>query len=259
MPNKLEYERRLKEGRCTRCGTTLVSARTGFAKCQKCQDEEGSRRRGIRAVFAKPAVKPIESLQNSRSIKLFLDPAQTRVAVLDIESTGLFGDFDLPLCVVIKTYGKNERHVLSIDMNRRSLLDAEKKLLKEVQEVLDGYEGLITYYGTGFDVPFLRTRMLANGMEPLKKMMHLDGYYTVRGKLRLSRNRLQAVIELLRFVDKDIPEKGRVDPEYWVRAAFGRDEMALGYIIDHCIEDVDCLEAVVNKLRDYFPDKVMRR
>ncbi len=259
MPDKLEYERRLKEGRCTRCGNKLIGDRVGYAKCLTCQETENERRRNIGSLNALTTIPSKVDLAMSRSMKRFLDPKETRIALLDIESTGLFGDFDLPLCVVIKTYGTKETHVISINMERRSLLAAEKPLLIETRDILETYDGMITYYGVGFDVPFLRTRMLANGMEPLGKMLHLDMYFTVRGKLRLSRNRLQSVIELLRFADKDIPVKGRVDPEYWVKAAFGRDETALDYIVQHCIEDVDCLEAVVNKLRDFLPDKVSRK
>lgn len=203
--------------------------------------------------------KPLKKEQLSRSTRLFLDPDQTHIALLDIESTGLFGDFDIPLCIVVKTYGKNERHVLVIDIENRDLLAAEEKLLHDLSLVLNDYDGVITYYGVGFDVPFLRTRMLAHGLEPLGKMLHLDVYFTARGKLLLSRNRLQNVIEMLRTADKSIPTKTRVDPELWVRATFARDKVAIAQIVEHCVEDVNCLEAVVNKLKDFLPDKIMRR
>src|SRR6266508_443462 len=126
MPNKLDYERRLREGRCTRCGNELVGDRKGYSKCLTCQEAENERRRNVSALNALTTPPRQVDASMSRSMKRFLDPEETRAALVDIESTGLFGDFDLPLCVVIKTYGKKETHVVPINMERRSLLAAEK-------------------------------------------------------------------------------------------------------------------------------------
>src|SRR2546430_7520909 len=39
------------------------------------------------------------------------------------------------------------------------------------------YDGLITYYGSMFDVPMLRTRMFYHGLSPFPKIKHLDMYF----------------------------------------------------------------------------------
>lgn len=192
-------------------------------------------------------------------IDLFLNPAVTRVGVLDAETTGIKADFDIALVVVIKVYGTRERKVFVIDIDRKNLLEAEKRMLKEVAAYMRTLDGIITYYGKGFDAPFLRTRMLAHGITPFDKTKHLDAYYTARNMLLLSRNRLMNVIELLKMADKTIPDKGRVEPKYWITALYARSSVALRKITAHCVEDVDALEAAVNKLKMFLPDRVLRR
>lgn len=198
-------------------------------------------------------------ITKSTDLDLFLNPAVTRVGILDAETTGLKADFDVTLVVVIKVYGTKERKVFTIDISEKDLLVAEKRMLKKVAAYIMTLDGLITYYGKGFDAPFLRTRMLAQGITPFDKMKHLDAYYTVRNTLLLSRNRLMNAIELLKMADKSVPDKGRVEPRFWIAALYSRDRRALRQIRDHCIEDVDALEAAVNKLKAFLPDRVLRR
>jgi hypothetical protein len=115
-------------------------------------------------------------------------------------------------------------------------------------------------HNTGFDVPFLRTRMLAHGLTGyVRKLRHLDLYFTVRGKLLLSRNRLMNVIELLQTSDGTVPDKGRVEPAKWMKVIFAGDEQALEEVVQHCIEDVYALEAALVKLRDVTPDRILRK
>ena len=132
-------------------------------------------------------------------------------------------------------------------------------MLRQVRNYLRGLDGVITYYGTNFDVPFLRTRMLAYGMSPIGKLRHLDVYYTVRRTMRMSRNRLANAIELLQQGDGTVPDKGRVAPPLWMKALYSRDENALKQIIEHCVEDVHALEAALVKLKAFAPDRVLRR
>lgn len=194
------------------------------------------------------------------SKELFLDPSRTRVGILDIESSGLRADFAVTFCVVIKIFGRNEIKVFKMDIRPRNMMESEKKMLKELVHFLRGLDGIVTYYGQGFDLPFLRTRMLAHGLTSyIRKMRHLDLYFTVRGKLLLSRNRLMNVIELIQTSDGTVPDKGRVEPAKWMKVIYAGDESALQEVVDHCVEDVLALEAALLKLRDITPDRILRK
>ncbi len=115
-------------------------------------------------------------------------------------------------------------------------------------------------HNTGFDLPFIRTRMLAHGLTGyIRKIRHLDLYYTVRGKLLLGRNRLMNVIELLQNSDGTVPDKGRVEPSKWMKVIFSGDQKALEEVVEHCKEDVLALEAALLKLRDITPDRILRK
>lgn len=233
---------------CGNCGGQ--KAASGKSRCSDCLQVDAAYQHYFRSNPNQKGKSKIES---------FLDPTQQRIGVLDIETTGLAGDFAVIFCVVVKIYGRDERRVFKLQLRELDLLSAEKRMLRDVRNYIRTLDGVITYYGTGFDIPFLRTRMLSHGLEPFAKVRHLDLYYTVRGKLLLSRNRLMNVIELLKTSDGTIPDKGRVAPPLWMRALYSRDTSALKAIIDHCVEDVDALEAALNKLRFVAPDIVQRR
>src|SRR5205809_4082037 len=115
---------------------------------------------------------------NTAKSSVFLDPDIFRVAVFDIETTGLKGDFDIILVAVVRPYGTREKaKSFHIDLHTPDLLKAERILLKQIVEELDTYDGLITYYGSMFDVPMLRTRMFYHGLSPFPKIKHLDMYF----------------------------------------------------------------------------------
>lgn len=156
-------------------------------------------------------------------------------------------------------YHKKEVRRFVTDTTKYNLLEAEKEMLEKLSDYIESLDGLITYYGTNFDVPFVRTRMLAHGLKPFPKKKHLDVYYTVRRTMNMSRNRLQNAIELLSSSDDTIPPKGRVEPRLWVRALYARDQKALAAIVKHCVEDVHALEAALDRLVDFAPDRVTRR
>jgi len=239
----------MERGLCGNCGGPKEDPTR--ARCGICLQRDALYRADLR----RDGIEPKASAKD-----VFLDPTQTRVGVLDIESSGLSGDFGVTFCVVVKIFGRDELKVFKMDTGPRDMLASEKKMLKELVHYLRGLDGVVTYYGSGFDIPFLRTRMLSHGLTGyLKKMRHLDLYYTVRGKLLLSRNRLMNVIEMLKISDGTVPDKGRVEPAKWMRVIFAGDKKALAEVVKHCIEDVYALEAALLKLQDVVPDRIIRK
>jgi len=264
MPSKIEYLNRVREGRCTRCGGK--NDRPGMAKCYQCYAAELLRRKSVRLlegkpVFTKQEVNIIKKSSSARS-DLFLNPEYYNVAVLDIETTGLKGDFDIVLCGVIKPYGtfdSIEPTPFVINLEGKDMLKAEVEVIESLNEAIEGYDGVITYFGSRFDVPFLRIRSTYHGLKPIPKMKHLDLFFTVKRIFGpLSRKRMDSVNELFRIAEPDLPQKTNIDMREWMPAMFSHSETALNYVVEHCMKDVIILENLTKRLKDFVSDRIVR-
>lgn len=208
--------------------------------------------------------KTVQTVTKKRETKsmmsdIFLDPEQCRVALLDIEATGLRGDFGVILCVVIKEFGRNNTKLFKIDLEAEDLLESEKQMLIQVNEYLKTFDGVIGYYSSRYDIPMLRTRSYYHGIEPLMKIKQLDVYFSVKRILNTTSRRLERVSDLMRInANKELPEKSKIDINEWIRVMHSRDTQALAYISQHCIDDVLILEGVTNELRPFLPERIMR-
>jgi len=191
---------------------------------------------------------------------LFLNPDSTKVALFDIEATGLRGDFGMILCTVVKPLGSRDtKHVFQLDFDNPDLLNAEKNMLLEIKECLESFDGSCGYFSSRYDLPMLRTRMIYHGIKPIPKQKHLDIYWTVKRVINTSSRRMERVGDLMRVnANTDLPQKTKLDINEWIKVAFSRDKKSLGYIVQHCINDVDMLEGILEELRDFIPDRIMR-
>ena len=131
------------------------------------------------------------------------------------------------------------------------------KRKEKIEDVLSSdemnkYDVIMTYYGTRFDIPFIRTRALYHGtyFPMYKQKSHKDLYYVVRSKLKLHRSSLQAATEFF-----GIDGKTRIKPEYWQKARWG-DKKSLKYVYDHNVADVEILELLHRKLEEHAPPMV---
>lgn len=115
----------------------------------------------------------------------------------------------------------------------------DKRLCQQFLEDINEFDRLVTYYGTGFDIPFLRTRCLTWGLgfPPMGSVFHTDLYYAVRNKLRLSGNRLQSACTQFGIPSKETP----LTPAVWRDAGTGCPK-ALALVLAHNVEDVASTE-----------------
>jgi uncharacterized protein YprB with RNaseH-like and TPR domain len=175
------------------------------------------------------------------------------VGYLDIETSGLQGDFNYMLSWSIKTANIDEIKSGIIKPKEISDGTLDKRIVKEAIDTLQNYRTIYTFYGTRFDLPFLRTRALYHDLQfiPYGLIQHKDLYYLVKRILRIHRNRLESAADLL-----GIKGKTHLEPRIWIRANSG-DKEALQYILDHNIADVILLEKVHKRLKDY--EAVTRR
>ena len=109
---------------------------------------------------------------------------------VDIEATGLRGDYNSVLVVSVKRWGKRPvSYAVTQPGDDASVVLAAKA-------DLDSLVCWVTYYGKGFDVPMLNTRLLQAGSLPLMQRHHVDLYYVLKFNL-LTARRSQA--HLLRW------------------------------------------------------------
>ena len=201
-----------------------------------------------------------KKLTKSINSEIFLDPNKTKVAVLDIETSSLKSDFGIIICAVIHTLGTDEKYkVCAIDLSNKDLLSEEKALLEVLNTELESYDGIVTYFGSRFDVPFIRTRSLYHGLQPLSKKRSLDLYFTVKRTTNPTSRRLERINDILRISEPDAsPDKTRLGMSEWNGVVFNRDSKMLDYIIEHCIADVKILENAVWRFKDFLPDRILR-
>src|SRR3990167_1635977 len=128
-----------------------------------------------------------------------------RILSWDIEASNLNADFGIVLCVGYKEVGRGKPKVLSIlDYAKNGdLIKAEKRLLKDVSDVLLDSDVWLTHYGTWYDIPFINTRLLYHGLPVLPpNFAHIDTWKISRNRLKLRNNRLATIQQFLKLKDE---------------------------------------------------------
>ena len=194
----------------------------------------------------KAVTRKIETL-GLRKPSRYATGHERTIGYLDIETTGLKANVDIMLSWAIKTRDKDE--VVS-DVIKKSEVFSGKydyRIVKSLIKALGNYDIIMTYYGTRFDVPFMRTRALDHGLPfpKFRSLSHKDIYYLVRSKLQLTRSSLKTATEFL-----GIQGKTNLDPRVWRDARYG-DAKALKYVFDHNVADVEILEDLHKKIEEY--------
>lgn len=151
----------------------------------------------------------------------------------DIETTNLQADYGVVLCACVKPDGKppitfrGDKMVPGWKQKRSN----DAPLVQALAEELSKYEIWVAYNGARFDIPFLNTRLMKNGMMPLPVPKSLiDPVLLARNKLKLSYNSLEKLAQHL-----GCSSKTDVDSQMWIEAALDGSVKAMNYIVKHCV------------------------
>jgi len=172
-----------------------------------------------------------------------------KTCMFDIEATNLNADFGRILCACFKE--ENGRVWTLSQRDWPKLLRDEpwndSKLVEAILDKLSDFDVWCTYYGSKYDLPFVRTRMF--GLKNPKPVsgFHIDLYYRVKYGLRLSRSSLLRIQEHLNLTTKKTP----VEAQAWCRASAG-DPRPYAQIEHHCRLDVRVLEEVYHATKKYI-------
>lgn len=167
-----------------------------------------------------------------------VEKAKTLVFV-DIEATGLRGDYNSVLVVSIKHYGEVPN---TVKVNQAG---NDKGVVRDAKELLEEADCWVTYYGKGFDIPMLNTRLLRHHLAPIDKRPHIDLYYTLKANL-LTARRSQG--HLLDWLDAE-QKKMSVSAEDWNRILHDTNGPTMKTMVKRCESDVAGLENLYNKTK----------
>lgn len=175
------------------------------------------------------------------------EPPKQKMAYIDIETSHLKADFGLVLSWAIK--GRGEKRVAFDHIRQRELYNGsfDYRVVRSLLQEMNKYDVFVHYYGTRFDMPYVRTKALEWNLPfpgyGQKRMFDL--YYLVRSSLSLHRRRLENVTQWL-----GISGKTRVDPLVWKRAMYGYPD-AIKAVVRHNIMDVRVLERAHKRLESF--------
>lgn len=169
-----------------------------------------------------------------------------KILIYDLECTGLKADFGTLLCVGYKWLGEETATVLSVTdyKNWRKDMWDDNRLVRGFMDVYNSADMVVTFYGKGFDQPFLYAKLLKHHIPIPDNIPHVDLFFTVKSNMALSRKSLANVSYYLDLEAKKTPLDGQI----WVKAGMG-DEESIAYIVDHCRADIDLTEELYLRLR----------
>ena len=180
---------------------------------------------------------------------------ELRIGFFDIETSHLKANIGNMISWSMKPLGSDD--ITFKAWTRREAINwdqMDRRIMRELITELENYDRIMTYYGTGFDNKFVRTRAMILGLPGFPawgQLLHHDIYYDVRGNMSLYSNRLAIATHAL-----GIEGKTPLPVEIWGPARLG-DPKSMEWIKEHNIEDVRILESLWEELKPHV--KVQRR
>lgn len=160
------------------------------------------------------------------------------LAFVDIEASGLRGDYNSILCVSIKPFGKKP---VTFSVKQ---VGNDQKVVREVKEALGEFDCWVTYYGSGFDIPMINTRLLKWEQAPLPAKHHIDMYYKLKHKILTARKSQGHLLNFLGTAE----QKMSVGASTWSEISFRITEH-MPTMIDRCESDTQGLEGLYRKTK----------
>lgn len=171
-----------------------------------------------------------------------------RIAFWDVETTSLNAGIGRLLCSSVYTYPSSRMKTFRIDeINNGEEPWDDAKLAVAARDRLAEHDMVVTWYGKGFDLGFLNTRLAAAGENLISRHFHLDLYWYARGwhGIKPGGASLKNVASFFKLEER----KMEIEKEIWTRAGMG-DSLAIDQIAERCESDVRILYEVYKKMMD---------
>ena len=165
------------------------------------------------------------------------------ICFFDIEATGLRGDYNSVLVTSIKPFhGKPTSFRITQAGN-------DKAVVRQAKELLESYDIWVTYYGKGFDIPFIQARLLRHGLPALNKQPHADMYFALRKKLILSRGSMAHIASWLKLPE----QKMSVSASVWSEV-IASPKVHMPMLVERCESDCAVLEKLWKRTKHLIRD-----
>lgn len=166
-----------------------------------------------------------------------------KLASWDIETTQLNADLGSVLCASVKPYGKKP-YTFTV-----KAVGNDIKVVRDLKDALEEYHCWLTYYGKGFDVPFVNTRLLKWGYAPIETRHHVDLFFTLKANTKMSSKGLGRYASMLGTDD----QKMGVSQNVWSEMGF-RIATHMPTMVKRCESDTEVLEGLYKKTRHIIRD-----
>src|SRR3989304_662976 len=163
---------------------------------------------------------------------LWLCEQTKKLVFFDLEMTGFNADYNSILCAGLKPYGQPPQTFFVEQAGN------DQKVARLATEYLQDMHCWVTFYGKGFDIPFLRGRLLKWKRPDIIKKPHLDMYWIFKSSIKLSRKSQAHILSWLETDEK----KQAVSPAVWNRILYDFDAVK-AEMTSRCESDVTGLEA----------------
>jgi len=172
-----------------------------------------------------------------------------KIFAFDLETSSLDANRGHIICAAGKWVGEREFYTWRIDESENfgttpaSFVD-DSAILSGLIPFLEEADAVLAYYGSGFDVPYVNTRAIINGMPPPVPFTVIDPWKTARSQLKLARNSMDSVASAIgsRFSKTHLPWAK------WLLAQYG-DKAAITELLKYNVNDIKVLEEVYYGLR----------
>lgn len=148
------------------------------------------------------------------------------------------------ICIAYKWQHESRVTVLTWDSNQD-----DRAMLAKFIEVANEADELVAHHGNHFDMPWLRTRCLLHGLDPIPIYKTVDTKALAGKYFYFCSNKLDYLSKAMGFGGKI-----KTDFQLWVRVMQG-DTKALAYMARYCGVDVVKLQKVFTRMAAFVKPK----
>ena len=194
------------------------------------------------------SIKSVDSrlfvLREEGKLEEWIDTAS--IGFLDIETS----NFDANAGFMMSWSMVLDGEIYGDLISRAEIVDGygdDRRITESLIRAMRECDAVATFWGTGFDIPYIRSRALDHKLEfpYYGSIAHLDLFYACRSLFKLHRRSLDAVCRFL-----GIEGKAHLDLRIWNKARVGHIA-SLAYVYEHNISDVEILAKLWTRIKPY--------
>lgn len=198
---------------------------------------------------------PTQATESDDDLKPLFKPRKIRRLFLDIETSpnvvlswriGYNINLDHSnilkersiICIGYKWEDEDHAYSLRWDKNHD-----DKEILKKILEIANEADEIIMHNGDKFDLPWIKTRCIYHGLQPLPEYKTIDTLQWARKKLLFNSNKLDYIANFLGF-------GGKIKTEFnlWKNIVLNDCEDSMNKMLEYCKKDVILLQKVWERL-----------